>query len=259
MLEKFRAAKAAEIGRLERQGREGTLPLPLIGARPGFRKALEGRGPGAVIAEYKRASPSKGEINLGAGPAEVAEAYAKAGAAALSVLTEEVHFQGRLDYLAEMTGPGLPLLRKDFLFHPLQVDETASTPASALLLIARMFAEVRDLRRMRQRAEVLGLETVTEVFDEADLERARESGATLLQVNNRDLATLAVDLAVSRRLAPLRRPGEFWISASGVSRPGEVDELAALGFGAVLVGTSLMSGADPGAALAALTRRGGRP
>jgi indole-3-glycerol phosphate synthase len=254
MLERFRQAKQAEIERLLAQG----PPPPLPGARPGFRAGLEAKGPCAVIAEYKRASPSKGVINLGLEPGDVAAMYARAGAAALSVLTEEAYFQGRLEFLAAMTGPGLPLLRKDFLFHPLQVAQTAATSASALLLIARMFGAATELRSLREQAEGLGLEAVVEVFDEADLGLARDSGATLLQVNNRDLDTLRVGLDVSRRLAPQRGAGEFWISASGIDRPEQVAEMRDLGFGAVLVGTSLMSSADPGAALAALAR-GGRP
>ncbi|HBR05922.1 MAG TPA: indole-3-glycerol phosphate synthase [Desulfovibrio sp.] len=254
MLERFRQAKQAEIARLLAAG----PPPPLPGPRPGFRSGLEARGPCAVVAEYKRASPSKGVINLGLEPRDVAAMYARAGAAAVSVLTEEAYFQGSLAYLAAMTGPGLPLLRKDFLFHPLQVAETAATPASALLLIARMFATAQELRDLREQAESLGLEALVEVFDEQDLDLARESGATLLQVNNRDLDTLAVSLDVSRRLAPQRRAGEFWISASGIDASGQVAEMRALGFGAVLVGTSLMASADPGAALAALVA-GGRP
>ncbi|WP_449241896.1 indole-3-glycerol-phosphate synthase [Desulfovibrio sp.] len=259
MLERFRQAKQAEIARLRAAAEAGSLPAPLAGARPGFQAALAAGGPCAVIAEYKRASPSRGVINLSLEPGDVARMYAHAGASALSVLTEEVHFQGRLEYLAAMTGPGLPLLRKDFLFHPLQVLETAGTPASALLLIARMFREARELRDLREMAEGLGLEAVVEVFDTADMDLARESGAALIQVNNRDLERLSVSLDVSRGLAGQRREGEFWISASGVERPEQVRELASLGFGAVLVGTSLMSSADPGAALAALAAAGRRP
>ena len=254
MLERFRKAKQAEIERLLVQG----PPPPLSCRRPGFRASLEAHGPCAVIAEYKRASPSKGVINLGLEPQDVAGMYARAGAAAISVLTEEVHFQGSLEYLPVMTGPGLPLLRKDFLFHPLQVAQTASTPASALLLIARMFTTAAELRSLREQAESLGLEALVEVFDEADLDLARAAGATLLQVNNRDLDTLQVSLGVSQRLAPLRAADEFWVSASGIDHPDQVAEMRGLGFGAVLVGTSLMASADPGAALAALVQGGRR-
>ncbi|MEW5772952.1 MAG: indole-3-glycerol-phosphate synthase [Thermodesulfobacteriota bacterium] len=253
MLEKFAAAKAAEIADLKAREREGRLPPVWVGERPPFAPALEGRKPLAVIAEYKRASPSKGVICLELSAADVAAQFVEAGAAALSVLTEETHFQGSLDYLAQAraAAPGAPLLRKDFLLHPLQVRATAATPASALLLIARMLDEDL-LAEMLDLAGALGLAAVVEVFDEADLKKARAVGAGIIQVNNRDLDTLAVDLAVSRRLALRRRPGEIWIRASGVDRGAQLRELAGLGFDAVLVGASLMAGGRPGQALATL-------
>ena len=274
MLEKFREAKAAEIAELKQRMAAGRAPRPYGGHRPGFSAALRDKGPGAVIAEYKRASPSKGVINLDRGPAEVAAMYAASGAAAMSVLTEATFFQGDLEYLDaahEATrdaanGAGLPLLRKDFLFEPCQVVQTAATPASALLLIARYFAEPAPLGRLISMSEAAGLEAVVEVFDERDLERARAAGASLIQVNNRDLDTLAVSLDVSRRMslsmAKAPRP-ELWISASGIERREQVEELAALGYGAVLVGTSIMADPDPAARLARLTGliqdTGGRP
>lgn len=257
MLEKFRAAKAAEIARLKALDAAGTFPAPLAGPRPGFAEALRrkaGESGVAVIAEYKRASPSKGDINLGRGPAEVADLYAASGAAAISVLTEEAYFKGSLDFLPLMTGPGLPLLRKDFLFDPVQVRQTAASPASALLLIARMFADAGELRDLLGLAGGLGLAVVTEVFDGPDLDRARQAGALIIQVNNRDLDTLGMDLDNSRRLVRDRRDGELWISASGITRPEEVREMAGLGFTAVLVGTSLMATDDPGRKLAELAQ-----
>ncbi len=252
MLEKFARAKRREIDDLLALEAAGRMPAPRTAPRPPFEAALRAAGPGAVIAEYKRASPSKGVINLELGPLDVARAYARGGAAAMSVLTETDHFQGDLAYLDACVPAGLPLLRKDFILHPLQVRMTAATPASAMLLIARMVSQ-DALRDLLDLARDLGLETVTEVFDEADLDRARAAGARLIQVNNRDLDTLAVSLDVSRRLAARKLPGETWISASGVTRPEQIDELAALGYDAVLVGTFLMEGADPGAALAGLT------
>jgi indole-3-glycerol phosphate synthase len=225
---------------------------------------LREKGPGALIAEFKRASPSAGVINLTLEPEEIAAAYAGAGAAALSVLTEEAHFQGRLDYLARMEGPGLPLLRKDFLLHPLQVAETAATPASALLIVVRMLAD-DELSALLRATQSAGLEAVLEVFHPGDLERARSSlagiraTAAVIQVNNRDLKTLALDFSLSRTLIRLREAREIWISASGVSRREDVEERRDLGFDAVLIGSSLMSGSDPGAALAALAGRGKAP
>ena len=250
MLGKFAAAKAAEIADLRAREKAGRLPPVWAGERPPFTPALEGRAPLAVIAEYKRASPSKGPICLELSASDVAAQYARAGAAALSVLTEEQYFQGSLEFLAQAreAAPGTPLLRKDFLLDPLQVRATAATPASALLLIARMVDEDL-LAEMLDQAGALGLAAVVEVFDEADLKKARNAGAGIIQVNNRDLDTLRVDLAVSRRLVLRRRDSEHWISASGVDRGAQLRELAALGFDAALVGTGLMAGGRPGAAL----------
>jgi len=254
MLEKFKAAKAKEIERLKRLEREAGLPEPFTGPRPKFSRALYANGPGAVIAEYKRASPSKGEINATLLPGDVASQYAKAGAAALSVLTEETYFKGSLKFLNAMTGPGLPLLRKDFIFHPLQIRETAAFPASALLLIARMLEGANELGEFLGLTQDLGLEAVTEVFDEADLKMARMAGAKIIQVNNRDLDTLSVSLNVSRRMIQEKRAPEIWISASGVQTGSDIKGLANLGFDAVLIGTSLMAGGGPGEALREMIR-----
>lgn len=252
MLDKFRAAKAAEVEVLRALAEKGALPRPLDFKRPSFGAALGGTSPVAVIAEYKRASPSKGVINADIGPLEVAQGYAAGGAAAISVLTEETYFQGSLDFLEVMAEAGLPLLRKDFLIDPLQVRATAATKASALLLIARMFDAADVLREMQDIAAEFGLEAVTEIFDERDLEISRQAGATIIQVNNRDLDTLTTDLSVSKRLIAERDDTELWISASGLSTGEHLREAADLGFDAVLIGTHLMEGGDPGGALAAL-------
>ena len=265
MLERFRAAQAPAVERLVQLERRGALPGPYAGPRPSLAGALAARGPGALIAEYKRASPSRGDINLTLEPEDAARAYAEAGATALSVLTEQVWFKGHISYLDRMATAGLPLLRKDFLIHPLQVRETAATPASALLLIVRMLDDAM-LAAMLADARSAGLEAVLEVFDRKDLDRARAAldasgpnasgpagaGPAIIQVNNRDLDTLRVDASTSRTLIALKRAGEVWISASGASRPEDVAERAALGFEGVLVGTALMDGPDQKEALARL-------
>ena len=251
MLERFRAAKAAEVAFLEKLAASERLPPPFVGPRPSFSASLRVKAPLAVIAEYKRASPSKGDINLTVEPEEAAGAYAMAGAGALSVLTEEAHFRGNLAYLGRMADPGLPLLRKDFILHPLQVDQTAATPASALLLIVRML-DTPLLRDLILRSQEAGLEAVVEIFDEQDLLRARDAGASIIQVNNRDLNSLHVNLAASRVLVSQKKPKEFWITASGIATHNDLASLLGLGFDAALVGSSLMSSGDPGGALAAL-------
>lgn len=259
MLEKFRKSKSAEVAALQELAGQGRLPEPYGRPLPGFRASLKEAGKRPVIAEYKRASPSKGDINLGLVPERAALAYAKAGAGALSVLTEETWFKGSLSFLERMAGPGLPLLRKDFIIHPLQVAQTAASPASAMLLIVRMLDDSL-LHEIIGKSRDFGLEPVVEVFDEEDLRRAHKAGADIIQVNNRDLDTLRVDLGNSRRLARHKRGGDFWISASGIETPAQLDGLLGLGFDAALVGSSLMDasrpGSGPGENLAALLGAG---
>lgn len=254
-LEAFRAAKEPEIQALRQLEYIGLLPLPRRAVRPSFLGRLA--KPAAlphVVAEFKRASPSRGDILLDLAPEEAARQYAAGGAACLSVLTEEAHFKGKIGYLGRMAGAGLPLLRKDFVLDPLQVLATAATPASALLLIVRLTPEVALLRRLRELAESLGMDAVVEVFDAEDLALARESGARLIQVNARNLDTLKVDRAACLRLAERYAPrtDEVWIAASGMSRPEHLRQAGDAGYRAALVGTSLMEGGAPGTALAAL-------
>ena len=152
---------------------------------------------------------------------------------------------------------GLPLLRKDFLFHPLQIAETAATPASALLLIVRLTPDVALLRRLREEAEGFGLDAVVEVFDAADLALARAAGSRIIQVNARDLESFAVDRAACLRLADAFRHDangreEIWIAASGLERREHLTAAADAGFDAVLLGTALMRGGRPGEALRAI-------
>jgi indole-3-glycerol phosphate synthase len=245
VLERFAGAKEEEIRRLEEKRQAGTLPPVWTGRRPSLELALREQGPGAVIAEYKRASPSRGGINLTLSPLEAADAYKRGGASGLSVLTEEKFFLGSLDFLFTLEGIGLPMLRKDFILHPLQVVQTAATPASALLLIVCMIPDPARLEGLFRHATELGLETVFEIFNEQELDLARQAGGRLLQVNNRDLSSLEVDLTVSRRLIGRRSGDEVWISASGISTPRQVDHLREIGFDGLLVGTSLMASSDP--------------
>ncbi|BBD09740.1 indole-3-glycerol-phosphate synthase [Desulfovibrio ferrophilus] len=253
MLRKFADAKRSEIMELLGRDARGEMPAPMTGPRPSFSGALRTKGPGAVIAEYKRASPSKGVINLELTAADVARGYAGGGAACMSVLTEVDYFQGDLAYLDEALVAGIPLLRKDFILHPLQIRRTAATPASAVLLIARM-VETRELSELLELCDHYGLEAVTEVFDAKDLAKAREAGARIIQVNNRDLDSLTISLDVSRSLIGAKTPEELWISASGIDHGSQITELASLGFDAVLIGTFLMEGGDPEGALKRLIK-----
>ncbi len=261
MLSRFARVKAEEVARLKSLKAQGRFPRAWEGLRPSFAGALSPKGGlPAVIAEYKRASPSRGVICEDVGVEDCALAYAGAGASALSILTEEAFFKGSLGYLARAraalgaAGLGQPLLRKDFICDALQVEATFATPASALLLIVRFTPDAGRLRDLRQLAESQGLDAVVEVFGEADLETARESGARIIQVNARDLDTFKVDravcLALARRCPPL--PGEAWIAASGVFERAHLEEAGEAGFAACLVGTALMAGGRPGEALARL-------
>jgi indole-3-glycerol phosphate synthase len=263
MLEHFRKAQQVPVQRLLALEKNRALPAAYAGERLSLSAGLKAGGVNSafpVIAEYKRASPSRGAINLAAGPEEIAALYASCGACAISVLTEEENFLGHLSYLQRMAQAGLPLLRKDFLIHRLQVTETAATPASALLLIVRML-DAEALAAMLRKALECGLEAVLEVFDPEDLRRAREAlretGAqsAIIQVNNRDLQFMRVDESISRQLIKYRSDGEIWISASGITCRREVEERLSLGYDAVLAGTSLMSSRNPGATLAQLTGR----
>ena len=263
LLERFRTAKQAEVAALQALQAQCALPPVYEGQRPDFAAALACRAPKsplAVVAEYKRASPSRGVICESLEVEDVARQYAAAGASAVSVLTEETFFRGRLEYLARAadpalyTGPRVPLLRKDFIFDPLQVRATAATPASALLLIVRLTPDAATLRALREQAESYGIQAVVEIFDAEDLRLARESGARIIQVNARDLETLAIDRDACLQLVRAFPPasGEQWIAASGMSSPQHLKAAAEAGYHAALVGSALMENGTPGEALAAM-------
>lgn len=252
MLEKFRQAKEEEVRELLRLRDAGHTHMPWTAPRPGFGAALTRPGSSGIIAEYKRASPSKGDINLGVTPAEACSGYARAGACALSILTESRYFKGDLSFLTEVANLGLPLLRKDFIIHPLQVEATTATPASAILLIVRMFDDLNALATLHALCLTHGLEPVVEVFDQRDLDRAKDIGSTIIQVNNRDLDTLTTDLNRCLDLVRRKEEGEIWIGASGIATFEQVRELKAAGLDALLIGTALMQHGDPGQGLARL-------
>lgn len=257
MLERFRKAKLAEIEALKKCG----VPAPSRKARPDFVLPLRRAGQIAVIAEYKRASPSRGMIRSDLPVEEAARQYMACGAAAMSILTEETWFRGNLDFLevaCQATDGALPLLRKDFIFDPVQIAATAATPASALLLIARMLPGAASLRDLRERAEAYGIAAVVEVFNREDLAVAREAGAKIIQVNARDLDTLKVSRSACLELIAEGRPeaGETWIAASGMSEPEHLAAARSAGFHAALVGSSLMEQESPGEALEKLLKGG---
>jgi indole-3-glycerol phosphate synthase len=200
-----------------------------------------------VIAEVKRKSPSKGTINAGLSAVEQARAYAKGGAAAISVLTEPNHFAGSVDDLAAVAAAvDIPALKKDFHIDPIQLIEARAHGATAALLIVRAIPP-RRLGEMLSMARSLALETIVEVRDQEELRLALELGATIIGINNRNLETLEIDPATSERLLPLIPPSTIAIAESGMTTRADVERVAALGADAVLVGSSLSAAKDPAA------------
>ena len=244
-LKRFIDAKASEIARLRAHP---PTPDEHVKRTPFLGKAARPQ----IIAEYKRASPSMGPISTRYLPADIATLYTQGGARAISVLTEETYFDGRLDYLGLIAQhTTLPLLRKDFIFDELQVLETATTPASAMLLIVALTPDVAHLCRLRTLAESFGVQAIVEIFNEEELELARAAGARYIQVNSRNLETLVVDAQNTLHLMEYRRDSEFWIAASGISSRADLNRLT--GYDAALVGTALMASPDPLNAFRSLT------
>jgi indole-3-glycerol phosphate synthase len=219
---------------------------------PGFAAAL--RGPDVrVIAEVKRRSPSKGWINAGISAVDQARAYAVGGAAAISVLTEPVHFGGSNDdLLAIRAATEVPVLKKDFHVHPVQLVEARALGASAALLIARALPP-DDLARMMDVARQIGLETLVEVRDEEELQRALGAGAAVIGINNRNLETLEIDSTTAERLLGGIPESVVAIAESGVGARADVERVARRGANAVLVGSAVSAAGNPAEMVAALS------
>lgn len=230
---------------IERQAHERKA-----GPRP-FVEALRGRHP-AIIAEIKKASPSKGLLQADFHPAFIAHNYEQGGAACLSVLTDKAYFQGGLhDLEAARAAVRLPVLRKDFTIDRLQIYEAAAHGADAILLIAALF-EASELRHFRELADSLSLAALVEVHDQDELAKAVDSGATVIGVNNRNLDTFEVSLDTSLRLSYLMPANAIRISESGIFTRADIEVLSAAGFQAFLVGEALMKSNDPASALRTL-------
>lgn len=211
-----------------------------------FSSAL--RGPGMrLIAEVKRASPSRGLISKEFDPIAVARTYASGGAAAISVLTESKYFQGGLEIL-DRVGLALgetrpPLLRKDFIFDPYQVYEARAHGADALLLIVAALTP-SQVTQLASLTRTLGMECLIEAHNEAEVDVALSSGATVIGINNRDLTTFNVDLSTTEQLRPAIPGDRVVVSESGVKTAADVRRLRAAGVDAILVGEALMSAPD---------------
>jgi indole-3-glycerol phosphate synthase len=235
---------------------EGALMARCLALPPArdFGEALRARPGPTVIAEVKRASPSAGEI-ADADPRAQAAAYERAGAAAISVLTEPHHFHGSMaDLRSVHLVTRLPVLRKDFLVHPAQLMEARAGGADAALLIAGAVTAA-ELRALLATANDLGLATLVEAHGEADLADAVESGAPVIGVNARDLETLAMDEDAALKLLATVPADRVRVFESGIRSREQVERAAAAGADAVLVGEALMRAGDPGAALSDLLGR----
>ncbi len=221
----------------------------------GFRRALEVRSKDgiAVIAELKKASPSKGLIRAGFSPAELARELEAAGAAALSVLTDEEFFQGSLGNLVAASGAAtIPCLRKDFIVDEFQLVEARANCADAVLLIVAALS-AKELSSLATAARRRGLDVLCEVHDGAELQIALDAGCDLIGVNTRDLRTFQVDLETAFELASQIPSGVVRVAESGIHSASDIARLQGAGYHAFLVGESLMRAERPGEALRALT------
>jgi indole-3-glycerol phosphate synthase len=241
------AARQTAVPRRELEGRLQDAP-PVRD----FRAALE-RGPGiGIIAEVKRASPSAGVLTGEFDPVAIARAYERGGADAISVLTDEPHFQGRLEYLTAIRAAVRPpLLCKDFILDAYQVIEARVAGADAVLLIAEVLGE-RELPALVTEILALGMQALVELYDRANLPRVLASGAALIGVNNRDLRTFATRLEHTLELAAEVPADRCLVSESGIRTADDLKRLRAAGVKAVLIGETLMRAPDPAAALRAL-------
>jgi len=207
----------------------------------------------SLIAEFKRRSPSAGEISATATVDSQVAAYERGGAAAVSVLTDEPHFGGSLEDLrAARSSTSLPIIRKDFIVDPYQLYEAAVNGADAVLLIVRALDD-DQLRRLYEEAQALDLDCLVEVHDAPELERALLAGAEVVGINNRNLDEMTVDIGTTYELMPDVPAGKTVVAESGISGREELEELDRVGVDAVLIGGSLMSAADPEAKVRELT------
>ncbi|MEX2121329.1 MAG: indole-3-glycerol phosphate synthase TrpC [Pirellulales bacterium] len=257
LLDKIMASKRREIALAKLERPESLLLEQLAGTGRvrDFFAALAGPGPIRLVAEVKKASPSKGLIRADFDPVEIALTYQRHGAACLSVLTDETYFQGHLDSLRQVRAAvDLPVLRKDFILDRYQLLEARAAGADAVLLIAECLDDCQ-LRSLHDEALELGLAPLVELYEPDNLQRVFDAGATLIGINNRDLRTFETDLSHTLRLRP-RVPDEcVLISESGIRTRSDVERLEAAGVDAILVGETLMASPDIGAAVDRLLGR----
>jgi len=247
ILDKIVAEKKEWVAMMKRD-----LPVSLLKERAAQHRTLDfaaaiGGSSLRLIAEIKKASPSKGILRPDFNPAELARDYARAGAAAISVLTEAKYFLGRLEDITTVREEvSLPILRKDFIFDEYQLYESAAWGADAILLIAAILGR-RQLNEYMFLSRRLGLRCLVEVHNESEVGQALHAGAKIIGINNRDLATFKTDIETTGRLRPLIPAGHLVVSESGITSREDIKKIREWGVNAVLVGEALVTAADPAA------------
>jgi len=257
ILQKITATKLEEVQHLKSRKsleavREDAWSRVLTRDFEGALRTKVGQGKAGVIAEVKKASPSKGILRDPFFPADIAQSYAEHGAACLSVLTDQVYFQGAVDYLKQARAScDLPVLRKDFLVDPYQVYESRVMGADCILLIVSCLSDPQ-LQEFEAIARSLDMAVLVEVHDEEEMERALKLKTALIGVNNRDLKTFQVSLETTLNLKKMIPDGKLLVTESGISSVEDVKMLREQGVNAFLVGEAFMRAKEPGEALAAM-------
>lgn len=242
-LDEILRVKRGEIERLRPRAAEFEREARQRNDFRDFKAALQGpAGNIAIIAEAKKASPSAGVIAASFDPFAIAQNYERLGADAISVLTDEPFFQGKLEYLADIrSAVAVPLLRKDFILEELQIAQSAAAGADAILLIVAAL-EQKQLVHLNEAAANYRLQVLVEVHTKEELDRALEADARIIGINNRDLATFSVDLAVTEKLSTQVPDDVLLVTESGIKNREDVARLRACGIDAILVGEALMRG-----------------
>ena len=245
MLDKIVAQKREEVEQKKKSATMTSLQERITHQKPSLELAPALKSDHIkLIAEVKRASPSRGMLMPNFDPIKLAETYAEGGAAAISVLTESNYFMGSIEYLEAIKEVvQLPLLRKDFIFDPYQVYESRAYGADALLLIAAILSR-NQLKELISLSHSLGLQCLIEVHNEDELGRATMSESEIIGINNRDLNTFAVDIDTTRRLRPLIPEGKIVVSESGIKSQQDIEKLGNWKVDAVLVGEALVTAPD---------------